>query len=137
MAVTGDTDGLVQQVMDKLEAISSDLGETVHVLSGKRSDGSVDASAHNSGIAADVSIDSLSTAAVADALVDAGFSGVGEYYKADGTTSRNFAHGDIRGLQGSEHSGAYAPGGTKSAKACWTAVGSQYSKGRRSGGRCP
>jgi hypothetical protein len=111
----------------------------VHVTSGRRN-GPVNASAHNSGIAADVKAAGMNTIAMADALVEAGFTGVGEYYEADAVTPRAFAHGDIRGLPGSEHSGAYGPGGSKSGPLCWTGDGEPpvYKFGsRRSGHRCP
>jgi hypothetical protein len=140
MAVIGKTGGLVAQLMDKLEALSTRLGLDVEVYSGKRA-GSVDASAHNSGIAADVRIPGKLSVAVADELVKEGFSAVGEYYKPD-DTQWTTAHGDIRGLPGSEGSGAYRPGGAKSSKRCWTGVGNppdepKTTPGRRSKHACP
>ena len=139
MAVTGKTNGLVSEVMDKLEALSKRLGKDVEVTSGKRQ-GNVDASAHNSGIAADVKVAGLKSIALADELVTQGFSGVGEYYKDDQGTEDTFAHGDLRGQAGSENSGAYAPGGGKSNPACWYRPGPEGTRneiGRKSGHTCP
>jgi hypothetical protein len=129
---------LVPELITILEKTSVNLGKDVHVTSGKR-DGDVSASAHNSGIAADVSVEGMKSVAIADQLVTEGFTGVGEYYEADGQTERSFAHGDIRGLDGSGNSGAYAAGGAKSAPACWTGKGDppDYSPGRQSGHDCP
>jgi hypothetical protein len=141
MAVTGKTTGLVTELMAMLETLSKRLRVDIEVYSGLRS-GSVDASAHNSGIAVDVKIPGRTSVAVADELVTEGFRGVGEYYKPD-DAEWNTAHGDIRGLPGSEKSGAYAPGGKKSAPACWTGVGDpaagepSTTLGRRSKHECP
>ncbi len=126
MAVTGDTQGVNANVISRLESISTRLGKDVNVHSGKR-DGAPDDSAHNTGIGADVTIPGMMSIAIADELVTAGFSGVGEYYRDDaGTEEANTAHGDIRGLSGSENSGAYAPGGLKSSKACWHRLKALY-----------
>lgn len=140
MSVIGSTSGLVSQVMAGLEKVSEILGTDVRVTSGKRS-GNVDSSPHNSGIGADIAASGFKTVALADALVAAGFSGVGEYYKADGSEDFH-AHGDIRGLPGAESSGAYAAGGAKSAKLCWYREGPEstgsYTYGsRKSGNACP
>ena len=137
MSVTGDTAGIVQEVMTKLEALSSRLSKDVHVTSGKRN-GPVNDSAHNSGIAADISIAGMRSVAIADELVTQGFSGVGEYYENGGAEDA-FAHGDIRGLPGSENSGVYGAGGSKSAPLCWYRVGpNNYTFGsRKSGHSCP
>lgn len=136
MPVTGNIDGLVSRVMEKLERISSRLGKDVFVTSGKRT-GPIDDSAHNSGIAADARVDGLNSIEFTNKLVDEGFTGVGEYYDTDGAPER-FAYGDIRGLPGSESSGAYTPGGRKSQPLCWFRLGEEYTWGRRrSGERCP
>ncbi len=136
MPIQGPVDGLVQQLLDKLESLSRRLNKTVVITSGKRS-GDVNASAHNSGIAADFYVAGMNSIALADEIVDEGFTGVGEYYKADSTEER-FAHADIRGLPGSERSGAYGPGGAKSAPLCWYRIGEAYTYGtRKSGRRCP
>lgn len=139
MAVTGQTAGLAPELMNRLIALSARLNEDIHVTSGLRN-GPITESAHNSGIAADVKVRSMDTVGMADALVDAGFTGVGEYYAADGQTREAIAHGDIRGLPGSEGAGPYAIGGPKSRPLCWTGVGipRHYTYGRRrSGHRCP
>jgi len=136
MPIQGPTDGLVQQLLDRLEALSRRLNKTVVITSGRRT-GDVNASAHNSGIAADFYVAGMKSIALADEIVDDGFTGVGEYYKADSTEER-FAHADIRGLPGSESSGAYGPGGSKSAPLCWYRIGDAYTYGsRKSGRRCP
>jgi hypothetical protein len=141
MAVAGDTVGVVSQVITRLERISARIGRDIVVTSGKRS-GNVNASAHNSGIAVDCRADGYDTVTMADELVAEGFSAVGEYYKSSGA-QWNFAHGDIRGLPGSEGSGDYAPGGSKAGKLCWFAEGDNgstwsYTWGKRkSGHSCP
>lgn len=138
MAVTGKTDGLKKELLDKLDALSTRLDEDIEVTSGKR-EGPADKSAHNSGIAADVKTASKNSIEMADELVVDGFAGVGEYYDSDKKTPLKFAHGDIRGLPGSEQSGPYKPGGAKGKPVCWTGDGQPptYSSGRRSGNRCP
>ena len=139
MAVIGDTQGLASELLLRLESLTTRLGEDITVTSGQRR-GPVGASAHNSGIAADVRAPSMHSIELADELVREGFTGVGEYYESDGTTPRRFAHGDIRGLPGSENSGAYAPGGSKSNPTGWTGDGDPpaYTFGtRRSGHPCP
>jgi len=137
MAVTGNTQGVHADVISRLETISTRLGKDVYVHSGKRP-GSIDDSPHNTGIGADVMVSDMNSIAIADELVTAGFSGVGEYYRDDaGTEESNTAHGDIRGLPGSENSGAYAPGGAKSSKRCWHRLKEQYVPGRKSGHSCP
>lgn len=146
MAVIGKKKGVVKDVIDKLESISKRIGKDVEIHSGKRS-GDINKSAHNSGIAVDIKISGMKSIAIADELVLAGFSGVGEYYsKKDYSSETNTAHGDIRGLVGSENSGAYGPGGSKSAKLCWSAIPKNdvvddswdYTYGsRHSGNSCP
>ncbi len=141
MAVIGEREGVVSVVIEMLENISSRLGKDVRITSGKRH-GDINSSAHNSGIAVDCKVAGFSTIAMADELVKAGFSAVGEYYRTSGS-EWDFAHGDIRGLRGSENSGEYAPGGTKSRKTCWTGNGDDgrtwdYDWGtRKSGHGCP
>jgi hypothetical protein len=137
MAVTGNTQGVNANVISRLESISTRLGKDVYVHSGKR-DGAPGDSAHNTGIAVDVMISGMMSIAITDELVTAGFSGVGEYYRDEaGTEETNTAHGDIRGLPGSENSGAYAPGKPKSTKTCWHRLVEQYVSGRKSGHSCP
>ena len=123
MSVTGKPEGLVSQVMSKLVNISTRVGKDVYVSSGKR-DGDINDSAHNSGIAADIKIDGKNTADIARELVTEGFTGVGEYYNTSHEPF-NFAHGDIRGLPGSEKSGAYAKGERKGAPLCWWREGTE------------
>jgi len=125
MAVIGNTEGLVPEVLAKLSSLSARLNKDVEVTSGKRS-GLPSKSAHNSGIAVDIKIEGLTSVAIAAELVKEGFSGIGEYYKSNGSED-SFAHGDIRGLPGSEQSEAYAPGGAKSAKLCWYRDGPEVS----------
>lgn len=139
MAVIGETQGVHANVIQRLEDISQKLGKPVTIIkNGGKRHGPVDDSAHNSGIAADITIENMLSVAIADELVDAGFSGVGEYYRdAAGTQQTNTAHGDIRGLPGSENSGAYAPGGAKHSKRCWHRLAGTYNPGRKSGHRCP
>jgi hypothetical protein len=136
MPIQGPTDGLVEQLLKRLETLSRRLEKTIVITSGRRT-GDVNASAHNSGIAADFYVAGMKSIALADEIVDEGFTGVGEYYNSDSVEER-FAHADIRGLPGSEGSGAYGPGGSKSAPLCWYRIGENYSYGsRRSGRRCP
>ena len=140
MAVTGNTNGLVTELLDKLNQVSINVGKDVFVTSGKRT-GDASASSHNTGIGADVKIEGLDTVGVCDELVNVGCSGVGEYYDTDHNPFE-FAHGDIRGQAGSEQSGAYAPGGTKSNKLCWWREGTETSGtmhfgSRLSGNSCP
>ena len=136
MPVTGDTQGLHNEVLTRLERISKRLGKDVVVTSGKRP-GSPSDSAHNSGIAADARVDGLTSVAFADELVKEGFTGVGEYYTEGGAEER-FAHGDLRGLPAAAAAGPYAPGGSKSKPLCWYRVGTAYTYGaRKSGHSCP
>lgn len=140
MAVKGATKGVVPQVLKSLENISRRLGKDVVITTlGGRRKGSINTSPHHSGIAADVYVQGLTTVEMASELVEEGFTGVGEYYKANGHRER-FAHGDIRGLHGSERSGAYARGGKKGKPLCWYRPGpsgTKYVYGRRkSGGPC-
>jgi hypothetical protein len=140
MAITGNTAGLVPEVIQKLTSISTKLNKDVHVTSGKRN-GSVNASPHNSGIGADISIANMKSVAITDECVEAGFSGVGEYWKSNNEEDLH-AHGDIRGLPGSENSGAYKAGGAKSSPLCWHRIGPEsdnnYTYGsRKSGHSCP
>lgn len=134
MSIKGPIEGLTKQVLDRLEAISKKLKKDVIVTpeGGKRS-GPVDKSAHNSGIAVDAYVEGMLSVEFADHLVEAGLSGVGEYYKSNGNQER-FAHGDIRGLEGSEQSGAYSPTGKKSKPLCWYRLGKKYTFGKRKSG---
>lgn len=140
MAVIGQTQNIVPEVISKLNSISNRLGKDVEVSSGRRQ-GGTDASPHNSGIGADIKIAGMKTVGICDELVAEGFTGVGEYYDTAGNEF-NFAHGDIRGLPGSESSGAYAAGGSKSNKLCWWREGTETSGtmhygSRKSGRGCP
>lgn len=79
------------------------------VNSGKRA-GPPAKSMHNQGLAVDVVVCGQTTADTAQALRDAGFTCVIEYYDEEGNPC-NMAHGDLRGT--SDAVGAYAPGGRK------------------------
>jgi hypothetical protein len=137
MAVIGNVKDVHANVISRLEKVSKSTGKDVNIISGKRN-GSISDSAHNTGIAVDIMVDGLMSIAIVDELVDAGFSGVGEYYRdADGNDEANTGHGDIRGLPGSEKSGEYAAGGKKSSKVCWHRLVKEYAKGRKSGHKCP
>lgn len=136
MGVVGNTSGLKSGVTSRLEKASQKLGTDIYVLHGKEK--RKKRSAHTYGIAADVSAHPAGTVEITNALVSAGFTGVGEYYDSNGG-DRRFAHGDIRGLPGSEGCGVYAPGESHGRPACWTGTGKppEYTKGRRSGSPCP
>jgi hypothetical protein len=140
MAITGAVAGLKKEVLAKLNTITTRLNKDIFISSGKR-DGGVDSSPHHSGIAVDIKIKGMKTIDIADELVVAGFSAVGEYYDKQGNEF-SFAHGDIRGLPGAENSGAYAVGGAKSAAICWwregtETAGDMHYGSRKSGRGCP
>lgn len=105
----GSANELVPEVTERLERLANRLELDVKLSlpngSGKRN--GKGNSAHDYGIAVDIRIDGMDTVQLADELIIEGFSGIGEYYAMDGTR-RNFAHGDIRGLPGSEKAGKYA-----------------------------
>lgn len=92
--VTGEIDGLRPQVMDKLLEVSRNTGKPVDIISGH--DKRHGTSAHNYGLAADVTIPGYNSEQIAAELAKAGFNGVGVYRNKDGTPT-NTAHGDIRG----------------------------------------
>jgi len=96
--VTGKTDGLAQEVIDKLMQVSKNTKKPVEIISGAGKGSRTGTTAHQTGLAADVYIPGLDSEQIADELAKAGFAGIGVYYNNDGTPT-NTAHGDIRGSE--------------------------------------
>jgi len=92
--IIGNTDGLRPEVVEKLFEVSSNTGKPVTIVSGY--DKRAGTSAHNYGLAVDVSIPGYNSEQIAAELARAGFRGIGVYHNKDGTLT-NTAHGDIRG----------------------------------------
>lgn len=57
---------------------------------------------------------------LADFLIAAGFTGIGEHY--DGAVERAYVHADIRGQGEVNSEGPFAPGGEHSKAHCWSVV---------------
>lgn len=92
MPVTGNKEGLKQEVLDKLEEISRSTGKTVYITSGYREG---DPRNHGKGIAVDIHIDGMDSVEISRELEKVGFTGLGQYYNYDDSMT-NFAHGDLR-----------------------------------------
>lgn len=111
-----DAGGLHVEVLRRLAAIDDSLPApelaepVVWVNSGAR-EGPPGKSMHNQALAVDIVICGHDTRTAAQALRDAGFTCVIEYYDPEGNPC-HMAHGDLRGTEWAR--GAYASGGWKS-----------------------
>jgi|GEM_PF-4224761 len=96
MPVTGNKEGLKQEVLDKLEEISRNTGKTVYITDGYRDEQKdMPTKTHGQGIAADIYIDGMNTVEISRELEKVGFTGLGQYYNNDNSMT-TFAHGDLR-----------------------------------------